>query len=164
PFKFNSKHADLHTNFVYGTAFSPDGNHLVTVGADRRIQLYDGKTGEPKVQISDGEHKGSILAVSWAKDSQTFVTASADGTVKLWGLEAGSAKHTWELGSQQFGVVYPHGRTDGLIISINRNGDLLYLYPDSTKPSKVVQGHNKSVTALSAASDGSGKTLWTGSF
>lgn len=164
PFKFNSKHADLHTNFVYGTAFSPDGNHLVTVGADRRIQLYDGKTGEPKVQISDGEHKGSILAVSWAKDSQTFVTASADGTVKLWGLEAGSAKHTWELGSQQFGVVYPHGRTDGLIISINRNGDLLYLYPDSTKPSKVIQGHNKSVTALSAASDGSGKTLWTGSF
>lgn len=164
PFKFNSKQGDTHTNFIYGTAFSPDGNHLVTVGADRRIQLYDGKTGEPTVKISDGEHKGSILAVSWAKDSQTFVTASTDGTVKLWGLEPGSAKHTWELGSQQFGVVYANGRSDGLIISINKEGDLLYLYPGSTGARKVVQGHNKSVTAMSPASDGNGQTLFTGSF
>lgn len=164
PFKFNSKQASAHTNFIYGTAFSPDGNHLVTVGADRRIQLYDGKTGEPTVRVSDGEHKGSILAVSWAADSQSFVTASTDGTVKLWGLDAGPARHTWDLGTQQFGVVYANGRSDGLVISISRDGDLLYLYPDSTTAARVVQGHNKSVTAMEVASDGAGKTLFTGSF
>ncbi|ROT35640.1 WD repeat-containing protein [Sodiomyces alkalinus F11] len=164
PFKFNSKVANIHSNFIYGTAFSPDGAHLVTVGADRRIQLYNGKTGEPTVKISDGEHKGSILGVSWAKDSQRFVTASTDGTVKLWGLEPGPAKHTWNLGGQQFGVVWVHGRSDGLVISINRDGDLLYLHEGSDKATKVVQGHNKSVTALGASSDGTGQTLWTGSF
>lgn len=164
PFKFNSKQGETHTNFIYGTAFSPDGNHLVTVGADRRIQLYDGRTGEPTVKISDGEHKGSILSVSWAKDSQSFVTASTDGTVKLWGLEPGNAKHTWELGGQQFGVVVVNGRSDGLIISINKQGDLLYLYPNSTQASKIIQGHNKSITAISSSSDGRGQTLFTGSF
>ncbi|KAH6690504.1 actin-interacting protein [Plectosphaerella plurivora] len=164
PFKFAAKQAATHTNFIYATAFSPDGTHLVSVGADRRIQLYDGKTGEPTVKISDGEHTGSILAVSWAADSQSFVTASTDGTVKQWGLEAGKATHTWDLGSQQFGVVVAHGRSDGLVISINRDGDLLYLHPGNTGATKVVQGHNKSVTAMTAASDGAGKTLFTGSF
>ena len=41
----------------YGVAFSPDGSHLVSVGADKRIQLYDGKTGEVKGQIGEGERR-----------------------------------------------------------------------------------------------------------
>ncbi|GKT90535.1 LOW QUALITY PROTEIN: chromatin remodelling complex ATPase chain ISW [Colletotrichum tofieldiae] len=158
PFKFNSKHASTHKGF------------LVTVGADKRIQLYDGKTGEPTISIGEGEHTGSIFAVSWAKDGTKFVTASADQTVKLWDVEAGKATQTWKfgdgvsVGDQQVGVVYPHGRSDGLIISLNLNGDLIYLNEGSDKPSKVVQGHNKSITALGASSDGKGQTLWSGSF
>jgi WD40 repeat protein len=84
PFKFANKAAGLHKGFVMGTAFSPDGSILVTVGADRRIQLYDGKTGEPTKQVGEGVHTGSIFAVSWAKDSKQFVTASADQTVRMW--------------------------------------------------------------------------------
>ncbi|XXH03607.1 N-acetylglucosaminyldiphosphodolichol N-acetylglucosaminyltransferase catalytic subunit alg13 [Hypoxylon texense] len=172
PFKFNSKSTGLHKGFVLGTAFSPDGNTLVTVGADKRIQLYDGKTGEPTKSIGEGEHTGSIFAVSWAKDSKRFVTASADQTVKLWDVEAGTVVQTWKFGEeagvsipdQQVGVVWPHGRSDGLIISLSLSGDLNYLVEGSPKPIKVVQGHNKSITALGVGSDGKGQTLWTGSF
>jgi WD repeat-containing protein 1 (actin-interacting protein 1) len=106
PFKFAAKQAGTHTNFIYATAFSPDGTYLVS----------------------------------------------------------GPASHTWDLGTQQFGVVVAPGRTDGLVISINRDGDLLYLLPGSTGASRVVQGHNKSVTAMTSASDGAGRTLLTGSF
>lgn len=172
PFKFNSKATGLHKGFVLGAAFSPDGNTLVTVGADKRIQLYDGKTGEPTKAIGEGEHTGSIFAVSWAKDSKRFVTASADQTVKLWDVEAGTVTQTWKFGEeagvsipdQQVGVVWPHGRSDGLIISLSLSGDLNYLVEGNPKPIKVVQGHNKSITALGAGSDGKGQTLWTGSF
>ncbi|TDZ55050.1 putative WD repeat-containing protein [Colletotrichum trifolii] len=175
PFKFNSKNASAHKGFVFGTAFSPDGAQLVTVGADKRIQLYDGKTGEPTAQIGEGEqqHTGSIFAVSWAADGRKLVTASADQTVRLWDVEAGRATQTWRfgeraggvsVGDQQVGVVYPHGRTDGLIISLNLDGDLVYLHEGSERPSRVVQGHNKSITALGTPSDGRGDTLWTGSF
>ncbi|KAI1473487.1 WD40 repeat-like protein [Daldinia eschscholtzii] len=171
PFKFDSKSAGLHKGFVLGTAFSPDGNTLVTVGADKRIQLYDGKTGEPTKSIGENEHTGSIFAVSWSKDSKSFVTASADQTVKLWDVEAGKVTQTWKFGGdgvsipdQQVGVVWPHGRSDGLIISLSLGGDLNYLVEGNPNPIRVVQGHNKSITALGVGSDGKGQTLWTGSF
>ncbi len=172
PFKFNTKLGGLHKGFIYGVGFSPDGNHLVSVGADKRIQLYDGKTGEATVQIGEGEHKGSIFGVSWAKDSKRFVTASADQTVKLWDVEAGKAVQTWRFGDEgvisisnhQVGVAWPAGRTDGMVISLNLAGDLNYLVEGSQRPTKVVQGHNKSITAMGAACDGSSETFWTGSF
>lgn len=171
PFKYQTKLGGLHKGYTYGVGFSPDGNHLVSVGADRRIQLYDGKTGEATVQIGEGEHKGSIFGVSWAKDSKRFVTASADQTVKLWDVEAGKAVQTWKFGGDsvsipdhQVGVVWPAGRSDGMVVSLNLAGDLNYLVEGSEKPTKVVQGHNKSITALGSSSDGRIQTFWTGSF
>ncbi|KAH9223420.1 hypothetical protein DL95DRAFT_431393 [Leptodontidium sp. 2 PMI_412] len=172
PFKFATKLGGLHKGYVYGVGFSPDGNHLISVGADRRIQLYDGKTGEATTQIGEGEHKGSIFAVSWAKDSKRVVTASADQTVKLWDVEAGKAVQTWRFGGEgnvsipdhQVGVVWPAGRNDGMVISLNLAGDLNYLVEGSQTPTRVVQGHNKSITALGSSQDGKGQTFWTGSF
>ncbi|TVY93197.1 putative WD repeat-containing protein [Lachnellula willkommii] len=172
PFKFATKMGGLHKGYVNGVGFSPDGNHLVSVGADRRIQLYDGKTGEPTVKIGDGEHKGSIFGVSWARDSKRFVTASADQTVKLWDVEAGKAVQTWRFGGEgtvsipdhQVGVVWPAGRSDGMVVSLNLAGDLNYLVEGSQKPTKVVQGHNRSITALGLSGEGKSQTFWTGSF
>lgn len=172
PFKFATKVSGIHKGYVYGVAFSPDGNTLVSVGADKRIQLYDGKTGEPTKQIGEGEHKGSIFAVSWAKDSKRFVTASADQTVKIWDVETGDCVKAWRFGEegstsvpdQQVGVVWPAGRGDGLIISLNLAGDLNYLVEGSEKPINVIHGHNRSVTALGQSHATRVDTLWTGSF
>ena len=176
PYKFQSKAAGLHKGFVYGVAFSPDGALLVSVGADRRIQLYDGKTGEPTRAVSEGAgpgaHQGSIFAVSWAKDSKRFATASADQTVKTWDAESGKLLQSWRFGEegavsvpdQQVGVVWPQGRSDGLLIALSLDGKLSYLVDGKEKPVRVVQGHNKSITALGAGSDGKGGDLWTGSF
>ncbi|KZF20085.1 tricorn protease domain 2-containing protein [Xylona heveae TC161] len=171
PFKFNSTQKGKHSNFLYGVAFSPDGSSLVTVGADRKIWLYDGKTGEVKAQIGEGEHKGSIFGVSWAPDSKRFVTASADQTVKIWDAEAGKVTQSWRFGPEgtvsvpdhQVGVVWPSGRTDGLIISLNLDGDLNYLTEGNPQPVKVVQGHQKAITAAGYNLD-AGQTLWTGSY
>ncbi|KAK5634379.1 hypothetical protein RRF57_010093 [Xylaria bambusicola] len=173
PLHFQSKIDGLHKGFVLGAAISPDGSKLITVGADKRIQLYfynDQKTPkgfDHNRMIGEGEHKGSIFAVSWSSDSKRFVTASADQTVKIWDVDSGSILKTWRLGGngisiddQQVSVVWPQGRSDGLIISLSLSGDLNYLKEDSDKPVKIVQGHNKSITALG----GNGQTLLTGSF
>ncbi|KKA30645.1 hypothetical protein TD95_004205 [Thielaviopsis punctulata] len=173
PFKFNSKADNLHRGFVFATAFSPDGNLLVTVGADKRIQLYDGKTGEPTKALGEptDAHTGSIFAVAWAEDGSKIVTASADQSVRLWDVESGKLLQNWRLGpdgavsvaDQQVGVAFPHGRSDGLIIALNLAGDLTYLTIGNDMPTKVIQGHNKSVTAVSAGSEPA-TTVWTGSF
>lgn len=173
PFKFNTGIRDKHTIYIYGVGFSPDGSTLVSVGADRKIWLYDGKTGEPKGQIGEGEHKGSIFSVSWSKDSKKFVTASADRTVKIWDAEAGKVCQSWTLGEegssnvrdQQVGVVWPSGRSDNLLISLSLSGDLNYLVEGTPEPRQVIQGHQKSITSLTQSrSEAKAETLWTGSF
>lgn len=169
PFKFAGRDSDAHKGYVYGVAFSPDGNRLVSVGGDKRIVLYDGKTGERVSGATiEGAHSGSIFSVAWNKDSRRVVTASADKTVKVWDVEAGKAVQTWTLGSaipdQQVGVTWTP-RADGTIISINLAGDLIYLNEGTEVPSRVVQGHNKNITAMATSPFASGSpTIWTGSF
>lgn len=172
PFKYNTSMRGNHQKFVYGTSFSPDGARLVSVGQDKKICLYDGKTGEFTGSIGDGVHTGSIFGVSWSPDSKSFATASADQTVRVWDVEAGKATHTWRMGGegvasvpdQQVGVTWPAGRTDGLVISVDLAGNLNYLTPGSAAPTRVVRGHQKNITALTVSSPKSEKpTLWTGS-
>jgi WD40 repeat protein len=168
PFKFNTSLREQHNRFVFGTAFSPDGSLFASVGADKRIWLYDGKTGEAKGQIGEGVHTGSIFGISWSKDSNKFVTASADQTVRIWDPEAGKAIQTWRMGEegvvsvpdQQVGVVWPTGRSDGLIVSVDLEGNLNYLVDGNPKPTKVVRGHQKNVTSAGI----SGSTFATGSY
>ncbi|KAH7390739.1 WD40-repeat-containing domain protein [Pyrenochaeta sp. MPI-SDFR-AT-0127] len=168
PFKFNTSLRGQHNRFVFGTAFAPDGSVFASVGADRRIWLYDGKTGEAKGQIGDGVHAGSIFGISWAQDSRRFVTASADQTVRIWDSEVGKATQTWRMGEegvasvpdQQVGVVWPTSRNDGLVISVDLEGNLNYLVSGSPKPTQIVHGHQKNITAVGI----SGSTFATGSY
>ncbi|KAL8902515.1 MAG: hypothetical protein Q9207_004635 [Kuettlingeria erythrocarpa] len=171
PFKFNTS-LRKHQRFIYGVGFSPDGSSIVSVGADKQIFLYDGKTGEAKTELGAGEHEGSIFSLSWAKDSKKFVTSSADQTVKIWDAEVGKSVQTWRMGEEgkvsipdhQVGVVWPSGRSDGLIISLNLNGDLTYLSEGKPSPQRVVHGHDKNITAVVAMeSKASEPTLFTGS-
>jgi len=163
PFKFNTS-LRKHQKYIYGVAFSPDGTHLVSVGADKKIWLYDGKTGEEKRQIEEGEHTGSIFAVSWAKDSKRFVTSSADQTVRIWDAESGKVVQSWRMGEEgkvsiqdhQVGVVWPAGRSDGLIISLNLAGDLTYLQEGKPGILGVVQGHQKNITNITTDMKGEG--------
>ncbi|KAL4901942.1 hypothetical protein BDW74DRAFT_169895 [Aspergillus multicolor] len=173
PFKFNTGIRDKHTNYIYGVGFSPDGSTLVSVGADKKIWLYDGRTGEVKGQIGEAEHKGSIFAVSWSRDSRKFVTASADKTVKIWDAEAGKVTQNWKIGgegntnflNQQVGVVWPPGRSDNLLISLSLSGDLNYLVEGTPEPRQIIQGHQKNITSLTTPGfSGADETLWTGSF
>ncbi|EWC46509.1 hypothetical protein DRE_04232 [Drechslerella stenobrocha 248] len=169
PFKFANSMRGSHTNFIQGLSFSPDGMHLVSVGSDQKIFLWDGSTGNLVTQIQDTEngHKGGIYSISWHSDAKRFVTASADRTVKLWDVEAQKATQTWSFGDagsiahQQTGVVWLN-RSDDLVISVSNSSDLNYLSEKSPTPIKVVSGHQKSITSLGIETNQ--KTIWTGSY
>lgn len=61
----------------------------------------------------------------------------------------------------QVGVVWPPARSDSLIISLSLSGNLNYLTEGTRAPQRIIQGHQKNITAL--ATSPSSRTLWTGS-
>ncbi|CCG81173.1 Uncharacterized WD repeat-containing protein C9G1.05 [Taphrina deformans PYCC 5710] len=165
PYKYN-KSIRRHTTFVYDVKFSPDGTHLVSVGADARIFVYDAKTGDDVKELIDEKncHKGSIFAVSWDPTSKFILTSSADQSVKVWNVETSKVVMTWDLpedipvNGQQVGNLW----TEKWIVTLSFSGTLTYLSRDSSSPSQVIRGHQKSLTALTASRDG--HQLYSGSY
>ncbi|KAJ9128170.1 hypothetical protein QFC24_000462 [Naganishia onofrii] len=147
PFK-NDKIIRTHSNFVQDVRFSHSGDHLASVGSDRKLFLYDGKTGETLSEID--AHNGSILACSWSPDSKSLSTASADGTVKLWDIETKQATTTFTIGSdvasQQNGNIWA---SENSIVSLSLDGTL--------------NGPTKAVTASTLLAKPE-PTFFTGSF
>ena len=163
PYKYN-RTIRTHTKFVYDVRFSPDGAHLVSVGADGKIFMYDGKTGDTVGEFEDAK-TGSIFAVSWDPTSKFILTASADQTARVWDVEKRSCVETWRLNeggdavtSQQVGCLW----TSNYIISLSLAGTLSFLERGKESPVQRIYGHQRAITALGKTADG--KHLLTGSY
>lgn len=88
PYKYAKSLTD-HTGFVHDVAFSPNGEHFASVGADSKLLLYTGPDANFVSSMSStekGGHKGGIFAVSWERDSSNLVTSGSDRTVKVTSL------------------------------------------------------------------------------
>ena len=70
---------------VQTVAFTPDDQTLVSSGDDPALYLWDVASGRPK-----GAHVGHldrVWGVSCSPDGQTIVSASREGTAKMWPSE-----------------------------------------------------------------------------
>ncbi|EGD80227.1 hypothetical protein PTSG_10906 [Salpingoeca rosetta] len=158
PFKLDHK-SNNHSNFVNSVRFSPDGAFFVSAGADGKVFVYDGKTGELLSELKDGEkaHARGVYAVSWSADSKRFITASADMTVKMWNAESKELVTAFPfedaLDNQQLGCLWMGEH----IISVGLNGHIYFLdEANPATPKRVITGHNRAITALTAV-PGSGE-------
>jgi ribosome assembly protein 4 len=71
-----------HQQLINHIAFSPDGRFLASASFDKKVKLWDGKTGRFLATCTG--HAASVYQVSWSPDSIYLVSASKDSTVKLW--------------------------------------------------------------------------------
>jgi WD40 repeat protein len=167
PYKFSTS-IKTHSSFVHSVAYSPDGNTFASAGADRKLFVYDGKTGDVQGQLGEGEHKGGIYAVSYSSDSKYLATSSGDATVKLWDVEtskivecaaiasSGLVVHvtdivlrTWSFSSGSAPAVDSHQVGNVWvgtnIVSLSFSGDINVIDPRTpSKPSKVIHGRESS--------------------
>ncbi|TPX48017.1 hypothetical protein SeLEV6574_g02305 [Synchytrium endobioticum] len=163
PYKFGKSIKD-HTRFVQAVRFSPNGEFFASAGMDAKIFLYNGQTGDKVAELTSAanSHTGGIFALSWSPDSKRVLSSSADMTAKLWDVSSHSVVTTYNLSGagvdgQQVGNLWQ----DEHLLSLSLNGDLNYLDPSRSTPSRIVKGHQKGITALEIASD---KTLFSGSY
>jgi WD40 repeat protein len=148
PFKLDHSN-NVHTNFVNCVRYSPDGNRVVSVSSDRKIQFYDGVTGVPNGEIVDA-HAGSIYSVCWNSDSSKILTASGDKTCKLWDVATLSCDFTYtmspdpQVGDMQVAVCW----TISDMISVSLSGTINILKPNNPLPFLKLESHQVGLTSL----------------
>lgn len=153
---FASSDHTHHVNgsFVRDVRFSPGaGKYAVSVGSDRRIVVYDGNTGEFIKHIEDKTQPcGGLFALAWVdKDdaSTEFVTASADGYIRLWDVESSKLIQRWQVGTglsdQQVGITVTKNQE---IVSLSLDGTISIFKERQEKPILKLLGHTKSITTL----------------
>jgi WD40 repeat protein len=171
PFKLDHSNS-CHTNFVNCVRYSVNGDRLVSVSSDRKIQLYDGTTGEPNGDIPNA-HEGGIYSASFSPDGSQFVTASADKTLKIWNSGSLALEQTLnpavnpsdaQLGDMQVSVLW---NKDNHIISISLNGNMNIFNrasgsSSSTTPDRVIHAHQVAITTMTYNRENN--TLYSGSF
>jgi WD40 repeat protein len=132
PYKFN-KVIRTHSSFVHTLHYSASGSHFVSGGADRKLFLYDGSSGD--VLTADGleGHVGSVFAVSFNPDGTSLASSSADQSVRTWDVETSQQTAKWSFHQQQVGGTHLGEQ----VISVSLNGDINVI--DKRQPEKAAQ-------------------------
>lgn len=165
PFKLDHSKS-CHTNFVNCLRYTADGDKFVTCGTDKKVQFYDGATGEPQHSITNA-HAGSIYSVSWSPDGSKVVTVSADKSMKIWNAADGAPIKTVQFGNSDVlgGMLVSVLWTPfGTIVALSLDGTLwtLAVDGDAVAEPKPIYGHQVAISA-SCVSGGDSPTLFTGS-
>lgn len=76
-----------HQQAVNHIAFSPDARFFASGSFDKKIKLWNGRSGD-FVSTMTG-HVGAVYQVAWSSDGRYLVSASKDTTAKLWEVPSG---------------------------------------------------------------------------
>ena len=82
-----------HQQAVNHLAFSPDSRFFASASFDKKIKLWNGRSGDFVTTMTG--HVGAVYQVAWSSDARFLVSASKDSTAKLWEVPSGKkAKET----------------------------------------------------------------------
>lgn len=118
-----------HDSYVYGLAWSPDGNYLASAGSfNATARVWEAKSGLC-VRVLKG-HKGYVTHVAWSPDGNRLLTAGgSSGFVTLWDLASSKQLHTIEYGNPIYSIAFSK---DGEHVAASANKAGTYIADAST--------------------------------
>jgi WD40 repeat protein len=81
----------LHDDDVFSAAFNREGTLVLTGSRDKTARLWDARTWQEVARVAAS---GFVYVASFSPDERAFVTASGDGFVRIWEVEASAMATT----------------------------------------------------------------------
>jgi len=109
-----------HGDAIQSLAYNPDGNVLVTTSRDRKIRMFDPRTGGDAVRITEGHGGIKGARVVWMGDKGTFATT---GFSKMSDRQVG----IWDAGSMNNLKMTSLDQTSGVVMPFWSDNNILFL-------------------------------------
>ncbi|MEM7536584.1 MAG: CHAT domain-containing protein [Chloroflexota bacterium] len=140
-----------HQGHVYSVVYSPDGQTVLSAGADGTIRLWHANTLTP-ISLLYG-HRGPVRSVSFSLDGTHIISGGDDNTVRIWDITSGEQTaqfdgHTTWVGSVSYS---PDGHS-----IVSGSGDKTVRIWDVASGEQTAQfeGHTDWVGSVSYSPDG----------
>jgi Prp8 binding protein len=151
-----------HKGSVYGLAYSPDGEALLSSSFDMTCLLWNasGTSGvccENYNQLSG--HKNAILDVAWSCDSDWVVTASADMHLGWWDANTGDRVKRF-MGHEGIVNATDTSRVHAKLVASASDDSTVRLWDARVKGDVGVLEHEFQCTAVAYGADGN--TVYSG--
>jgi COMPASS component SWD3 len=139
---------------TYSVAISPNGQHLISGGSDKKIVVRSLFTG--RIIRRFDRHTDGVKAVAFSPSGQTILSSSWDNTIKAWNLQSSKSLKDGLLSDIPVGATGVNCITliGNSIVVGNEEGKIQWWNLQTQKIARTIQGHNSGVKAIALGSDG----------
>ncbi len=140
------------TNQVYGVAWQPRGQHIVSGGKDDKAHVWDATTSDGKDVYTFIAHSGSVNGLAWSPDGQSIASASSDKTVRVWQATTGIIRSVYKGHSDNVRTVA--WSPDGTMIASGSDDKTVQVW-DATTGTHIFtyKGHHNMIWSVSWSPD-----------
>lgn len=138
-----------HTEAVVALDFSPNGKMLVSAGYDKKVHIWNVKTG---IRVASFRYWDAFYSVKFSPDGSSIAASSRDGTVQLFTLKT---KKREEIRTH-FGSIRTIAFADeGKTIITAGEGNRIEVWKTSfSRAIKVYHGHSTYIPSVALSSNG----------
>lgn len=149
--KFDLRFNHHHTGDINWIAISPDGQKMISAGADKIIMVWDISTGKSLGKLS--KHSTIIYALAIHPNGESFFSGDGNGCIKIWQWNWGEEIATLEGHSRSIYAlcISPDGK---LLISGKEDRTIRIWDLNSRREIWSLKGHSHLIRSLAISPNG----------